>query len=61
MFLSKICEQSEKNLYIHVHAKKKSSRRTNYGKDYKKPPSSPIQKKNDTVKKLKKKNYDKNN
>ena len=36
--------------------KKKSSHRTNHGKDYKKQPSAPMKKKNDTVKKLKKKN-----
>ena len=41
--------------------KEKSSCKTNYGKDLKKPPSAPIKKKNDTVKKLKKKNYGKNN
>ena len=57
MFLSQ--KSVNKNLYTCVHAKKKkSSRRTNYGKDYKKPASVslPVKKKNETVKKLKKKN-----
>jgi hypothetical protein len=63
MFLSqKSVNKVKKNLYTCVHAKKKkSSRRTNYCKDYKKPLSARKEKKRYSKKVEKKIIYDKNN
>ena len=60
MFLSKkSVNKVTKNVYMQ---KEKSSCKTNYGKDLKKPPSAPVKKKKRHLKKVEKqKIYDKNN